>query len=322
MNENTSYLYHHSAKFRNIKLGQVSSKIDKFYGTQKQLDDIEKFKKDSLDLFDKSKEFKISYPLKNMDVLNVVNYEERNAKNVFINNILEYGFCVVDTNIIDIDKVINWIIPNEHPMSTMYGLVWDVIDKKDDAINLAYTNKGIELHQDLVYYSPPPTIQVLYCLEQAEKGGTTTFLNVYKLALEFKIKYPKEFDILKKYKTTFQKVHYERDTPYHIIKKIEIMEHNENNELIRVNWSPVFEGFTNYKEDGWSDYYNAYFVWDKFINNQKKINILLKPGQFVAFHNHHMLHGRDEYIGDRHLKGFYLSNEQWENKVNLFMLQK
>jgi len=318
MNNFASWQYHHSAKFRDKNLGQIKKKIDKYEGAGDQINDINLFNNDSEKLLDLaiSKERNKIYPLKMINNIQKVSWKDNNAKNKMIDIIQNYGYCVVKTNNeLDINKIINWLIPNQYPMSTMYGLVWDVIDKQDKAINLAYTNKGIELHQDLIYYSPPPTIQVLHCLEQAESGGITNVLNVYKLALEFKKKYPNEFNILKKYKTTFQKIHYNRDAPYHIVKKVEIMEHYEN-ELIRVNWSPFLEGFTDFNKD-WGEYYDAYFVWNKFIDNQNKINILLKPGEFLIFHNHHMLHGREAYCGNRHLKGFYLSSEQWINMINM-----
>ena len=316
-----SWFYHHSAKFRNIKLGQINRKIDKFTNIQKQKDDITKFMDNSQNLEKLANKNlkKTYYPTKITNTYNIINYDDNDSKTQLINNINTYGFSVVNTNeIIDIYKIVNWLVPNEYPMSTMYGLTWDIINNKDEAINLAYTDQKLDFHQDLPYYSPPPTIQVLYCLKSANQGGETILKNVYQAAILFKKDFPNEFEILKNYITTFQKVHYERDAPYHLIKKNPIMKHNKNDELIRVNWSPFVEGFTDYiDEKSWREYYDAYFIWNDFIDKTPHVTVLLKPGQLLAFHNYHMLHGRYSYSGNRHLKGFYLSYEQWINMVNL-----
>ena len=83
-------------------------------------------------------------------------------------------------------------------------------------------------------------------------------------------------------------------------------------------FSSLTKAVTDYiDEKSWSEYYDAYFIWNDFIDKIPHVTVLLKPGQLLAFHNYHMLHGRYSYSGDRHLQGFYLSYEQWINMVNL-----
>ena len=321
MNRVLSWLYHHSAKFRDLKLGQINRKIEKFIGSSNQKQDIDLFmiKSDKLEELSKTNLKPIYYPTQITCSYSVIDWKECDSKKKLIDNINTYGFGVLNTkHIYQMEKIIDWFVPNEYPMSTMYGLNWDIVNNKEEAINLAYTDQELDFHQDLPYYSPPPTIQVLYCLESASQGGETILKNVYQAAQVFKTEHPKEFEILKNYKTTFQKVHYKRDAPYHLVKQIPIMEHDDNNDLIRVNWSPFVEGFTDYIDNqSWEEYYNAYFIWNNFIDNWEHVKVLLKPTQLLAFHNHHMLHGRYSYTGNRHLKGFYLSYEQWINMVNL-----
>ena len=43
MNRVLSWLYHHSAKFRDLKLGQINRKIEKFIGSSNQKQDIDLF---------------------------------------------------------------------------------------------------------------------------------------------------------------------------------------------------------------------------------------------------------------------------------------
>lgn len=317
-----SWLYHHCASHRNIKIGQVSKIIDKFKNKKEQIQCILDFKNESNYLEKKARVYKHDYPIYVSEQIPIVEYaNSQNSKSKFLYNLSRYGYSILNTRkshiLLPFDEILNWLIPNEYPMSTMYGLIWDVVDNKQDAINLAYTNHAIDFHQDLTYYNPPPTIQILYCLQQAQTGGETLLKNVYNAALEFRHLEPEAFDVLSCHEITYQKVHYERDSPYHLMRSIPIMELNKN-ELIRVNWSPFVEGFTPSNDlDSWEEFYECYFLWKNYIDNRNGISIKLKPGQMLAFHNHHMLHGRNSFVGSRHLSGCYLSYEQYTNLLNI-----
>jgi alpha-ketoglutarate-dependent taurine dioxygenase len=317
-----TWLYHHSAKFRDMGLGQVTRKIDKFVGVHLQLNDIEKFKQDTQDLQKKSAKPKVTAmhgPRSMVSAscqLTPISWLEQNCLRQFVDRTKKYGFCVVKmkSQELDIGEVVDWLIPKQEPMSTMYGPTWEVKNEASDAINLAYTDEAIDFHTDLTYFSPPPTIQVLYCKQQAEVGGATHLKNAYAAAMAFKDSDPQDFELLSTYPTRFQKVHYQRDVPTHLIKDIPIMEHShDGNHLVRVNWSPFVEGFTPVVENQWEEYYQAYWRWNDFIDNWDSVKIKLNPGELLAFHNHFMLHGRGEFEGNRLLAGFYLSYEQWLN---------
>ena len=49
---------------------------------------------------------------------------------------------------------------------TNYGK-WFEVRSEINAINLAYTNLGLQAHTDNPYRDPVPTIQILYCLENS-----------------------------------------------------------------------------------------------------------------------------------------------------------
>src|SRR5690606_18117044 len=53
---------------------------------------------------------------------------------------------------------------------TFYGRTWDVRNKAR-AENVAYTDKFLCLHQDLMYHDPVPGLQLLHCLANTCEGG-------------------------------------------------------------------------------------------------------------------------------------------------------
>ena len=55
---------------------------------------------------------------------------------------------------------------------TNYGK-WFEVRSEVNAINLAYTNLGLQAHTDNPYRDPVPTIQILYCLENSASGDNS-----------------------------------------------------------------------------------------------------------------------------------------------------
>ena len=81
---------------------------------------------------------------------------------------------------------------------TNYGKWFDV-RSEINAINLAYTNLGLQAHTDNPYRDPVPTIQILYCLENSASGGDSTVVDGFNAAIRLKDKNPNYFNLLTKY---------------------------------------------------------------------------------------------------------------------------
>eukprot|EP00437_Effrenium_voratum_P038475 CAMPEP_0181469926 /NCGR_PEP_ID=MMETSP1110-20121109/38278_1 /TAXON_ID=174948 /ORGANISM="Symbiodinium sp., Strain CCMP421" /LENGTH=162 /DNA_ID=CAMNT_0023594863 /DNA_START=42 /DNA_END=527 /DNA_ORIENTATION=+ len=63
---------------------------------------------------------------------------------------------------------------------TNYGSIFDVQDKGAEATNLAFTSQRIRAHTDNPYRDPFPGVQMLHCLESAEEGGATMFIDGFR----------------------------------------------------------------------------------------------------------------------------------------------
>ncbi|EAQ90403.1 hypothetical protein CHGG_02338 [Chaetomium globosum CBS 148.51] len=69
---------------------------------------------------------------------------------------------------------------------TFYGRTWDVRNKAR-AENVAYTDKFLCLHQDLMYHDPVPGLQLLHCLANTCEGGESLFSHAVRAAYELRI---------------------------------------------------------------------------------------------------------------------------------------
>jgi len=142
---------------------------------------------------------------------------------------------------------------------------------------------------------------------------------------------------------TFQKIHYDRERPVHLIYRRPHISLNSTAEIIGVFWAPPFEGALLAPPHRVSEYYSAYREFAKIIEGEDedgtvggsrfgggkggsgtgiaKIRIRLQPGQLVAFNNRRMVHGRDAFSNAddavRHLQGCYVSTDVFASRLRV-----
>jgi hypothetical protein len=118
-------------------------------------------------------------------------------------------------------------------MPTIYGTTFDVVaeaeEQGDDAgdaggaakrpINVAYSTAALEPHIDLVYYESPPGLQLLLTrrFDGGVPGGESTMVDGMAAAELLRQRDPAAFLVLCTVPATFQKVHYARARPAHMV---------------------------------------------------------------------------------------------------------
>mmetsp|Transcript_69604 Transcript_69604/g.112930 ORF Transcript_69604/g.112930 Transcript_69604/m.112930 type:complete len:246 (-) Transcript_69604:6-743(-) len=219
-------------------------------------------------------------------------------------------------------------------MHSIYGLQWDV-KVEVNPINIAYSPVSLDLHQDLAYYESPPGLQLLHCLrfDESIQGGATTFVDGFAAAEKLRSTNPDAFKTLTEIPATFQKIHYDRAEPVHLVYRRPHISLNNDGEVIGVFWAPSFEGALLAPRERVPEYFRAYRAFANILEgrqdngeardggNDGKIRIRLKPGQMVTFSNRRMVHGRDSFSevasGGRHLQGCYLTIEVFANRLRV-----
>lgn len=206
---------------------------------------------------------------------------------------------------------------------TFYGLTWDV-KSVPNPINIAYTDKALGFHMDMLYLSNPPSLQLLHCLRNSCRGGASLFSDSLLAAYAVQDRDLQKFRALTENHVTF---HYENAG--HNYERVRlIVELFLDGSICRVNWSPSFQApFYILKglndRAGLSRFGTVFEALKQLAsdieNPQNVYEHRLKEGECVIFNNERILHARrafDARSGERWLKGAYLDADVWHYRYS------
>lgn len=163
------------------------------------------------------------------------------------------------------------------------GNLWSEIKYiKEKSESFSHSNTRQPFHTDGAYESNAPDISFFYCIEKANFGGATTFVDSDVL-----------LDCLNFYnKSLLRKI---QNTP--------ICHHKGNDQKIL----PIL------KDNNWNwNYFRAeknkiveefnYFLEEIIYKSGLYRSIILNPGEALFFWDHKVLHGRNAFLGNRYLR--------------------
>jgi len=228
----------------------------------------------------------------------------------------EYGFVKItggekeSGEIIQIANLIGYI------RETNYGKFFDV-KSEVNAVNLAYTNLGLQAHTDNPYRDPVPTMQILYCLENSTSGGDSKVVDGFNAAILLKEKNEEYFNLLTKYCARFE---YNGDEKTHLESRRPMIELSPDGEIIAVRFNNRSTApITDVPYNDMENYYNAYRKFSEIINDHSMaVNFKLKPGEGFIVDNTRVLHSRSKYSGsgNRWLQGCYVDKDGLLSKIS------
>jgi len=205
---------------------------------------------------------------------------------------------------------------------TNYGK-WFEVRSEINAINLAYTNLGLQAHTDNPYRDPVPTIQILYCLENSASGGDSTVVDGFNAAVRLKNENPDYFNLLSKYCARFE---YNGDKGAHLQSRRPIIELSPDGELIAIRFNNRSAApITDVPYDDMANYYKAYRAFSDIINDPNlAVNFKLNPGECFITDNTRVLHARTAYsgAGTRWLQGCYVDKDGLLSTISTMLEKK
>lgn len=154
------------------------------------------------------------------------------------------------------------------------------------------SNKFQPLHTDYGYFSFEIYAAFFYCVTQAEFGGATTFIDVDTIVGILKDVDQRLFNKIQKHKITFGRkgnpIAYNEDF---ILQKDPIG--------WKLNWN-YYRASGDKVNQGLIEDLKGFI--DHYIEKSGELKeIKLSPGEGVFFQDRRVLHGRNSFIGDRHL---------------------
>ena len=243
----------------------------------------------------------------------IINYKTaKSNKKLLINwlkSLNSFGFakitgCEKKTGtVIKIAKLFGYV------RETNYGKYFDV-KSKTNAVNLAYTNLGLQAHTDNPYRDPVPTIQILHCLKSSTKGGDSKVVDGFKAALRLKKENKKYFNLLSKYCSRFE---FKGKKDVHLKSRFPMIVLSPDGELLAVHFNNrSMAPITDVPYRDMEDYYKAYRKFSSIIDNPKMaVSFKLNPGDCFLVDNTRVLHARTSYTGSgsRWLQGCYTDKD-------------
>jgi alpha-ketoglutarate-dependent taurine dioxygenase len=234
--------------------------------------------------------------------------------------------------------------------NTFYGKTWDV-RSKPQAENVAYTNRFLGYHMDLLYMKEPPGIQLLHCLDNTCTGGESFFADTFTALYHLERQSPgilevclREPSIRYEYFNAASGHHYMDTkclaTPRTMATCVRLkFYHNDPSEpaspllraVDRVHWSPPFVGTTVHQHanqrflnrqqiSARRDFREVMSSFSKVLDRPElRVETRLDPGTCAIFDNLRIVHARkafDTSSGSRWLRGAYLDWQDFFSKAN------
>jgi len=240
----------------------------------------------------------------------------------WLKSLHSYGFAKMTGGKIESGALIETANLFGYVRETNYGK-WFEVRSEVDAINLAYTNLGLQAHTDNPYRDPVPTMQILYCLENSASGGDSTVVDGFNAAIRLKDENPDYFSLLTKYCARFE---YNGDKGAHLQSRRPMIELSPDGELIAIRFNNRSAApITDVPYDDMENYYKAYRVFSDIINDPAlAVNFKLNPGECFITDNTRVLHARTAYsgAGTRWLQGCYVDKDGLLSTISTMLEKK
>ena len=213
--------------------------------------------------------------------------------------------------------------------NSFYGLTWDV-RSSPNAKNVAYTNRHLGFHMDLLYMRVPPQIQLLHCFQNSCTGGESQFTDSYK-ALDRILSLPDGQDVFSMLLKTSVRYEYTNDgrgyhnkwptvslIPQHFVgHRYENADHPDiMSRLQNVYWSPPFEStIPDIARPLEKPTTRARHQLARVMDAEEStVETKLPEGTCAIFDNLRVLHARKAFdidSGHRWLRGAYVGGQDF-----------
>lgn len=197
-----------------------------------------------------------------------------------------------------------------------FGTIFNV-QSKAEADSNAYTAFNLPLHTDLPTRELQPGLQFLHCLVNDAKGGSSTFVDGFKLAEVLGEEDPESFAILTTIPIEFRNRGKSSDYRY----RAPIIALDENQEVTEIRMANFLRGPFSTSQETMPLLYRAYRRFIAMTRDDRfRYRHRLAAGQLWCFDNRRALHARDEFdptSGARHFQGCYIDRDELHSRIRV-----
>ena len=227
------------------------------------------------------------------------------AKRDWLDGLYRYGFAKLNNGPTESGALLKVAEVFGYVRETNYGK-WFEVRTEVNPVNLAYTGMGLQAHTDNPYRDPVPTMQILYCLENAAEGGDSIVVDGFACIQRLMEEDPEAVRLLSQYCARFG---YHGSSGVALQSRRPMIEATPDGEVICIRFNNrSSSAFTDIPFDDMAAYYQAYRQLGELIDDpEMQVSFKLEPGQCFIVDNTRVLHARKGYTGagNRWLQGCY-----------------
>ena len=223
----------------------------------------------------------------------------------WLDGLYRYGFAKLTDGPVESGALINVAESFGFVRETNYGK-WFEVRTEVNPVNLAYTGMALQAHTDNPYRDPVPTMQILYCLENAAEGGDSIVVDGFRCIQQLMTDDPESARLLAKYCARFD---YHGGAGVALKSRRPMIETTPDGEVICIRFNNRSSAaFTDIPFEDMDGFYKAYRHLEALIDDPKmQVSFKLNPGECFIVDNTRVLHARAGYTGsgNRWLQGCY-----------------
>lgn len=226
-----------------------------------------------------------------------------------------YGFVRL-TGAPQVDEEIVRIAERFGPIrETNYGSINDMM-VHEDKIVISYTDAALTAHMDEPYCYEPLGVGFFHCMASAmEQGGTSIFVDGFKIAEDIRRENPENFEILTTVPQQFMRRH-EDEQEYWSEGCVIAVDYFGAVNGIRFAERPLAP--LDIPEHLVERYYAALSDFASRVRKpENEIRFKLEGGDIAIFDNQRMMHGRTAFKGSRHLRTAYVERDFFHSNLRV-----
>ncbi len=221
---------------------------------------------------------------------------------------LRYGFCIMQNTPTNRNDLLKLASRFGYVRDTNWGKIFNV-EKKNNATDLAYTDRALPSHTDNPYREPVPGLQFLHCLANDVPGGLSTLVDGIAITERLAQEEPEQAALLETIHVRFR---YEGSTAI-LESHAPIVERDHRGIVYRMRLSSRVDYVPALDKATLDLFYAARRRLFELSNDPEfQIKFPFKKGTLLMMDNYRLLHGRTAFDGSkgyRHLQGCYTDHD-------------
>lgn len=219
--------------------------------------------------------------------------EDEQALLSWLSQLASFGFARLLNGPVDNGALLRVAELIGYVRETNYGK-WFEVKSLPSPDNLAYTSLGLQAHTDNPYRDPVPTLQLLYCLENAASGGESQVIDGFNAAARLRDLNPHYLHLLSRHCARFEYLGQEDTILQSTMPMIEL---RADGELRCIRFNNRSTGaITDVPFEDMSEFYSAYRAFAEIISDPAmELSFKLDPGECFVVDNTRVMHARSAF---------------------------